>query len=227
MLAFFDFYPIITQNDSFFELYRETLFWIAFNRWNYLILLISVFAARPLVRIIPLKTAVQSLFLSILVLGTWITMEYFFRQQLGWMSLYGKLSDHYYQFTESVMLLFLIHIPLGLAYFFGRKSASKNPFQSKFAGSSQLIQTTILTSAWLTLISFPFAITAITLVVTSFGLFKVSKKDKTGTLSPVQLKDAIPVIVLLSLFVFLGFLSVGDVACNIPYLNECFTCRYY
>lgn len=227
MLAFFDFYPIITQNDSFFELYRETLFWIAFNRWNYLTLLIVVFAARPLVRIIPFKTAVQSLLLSVPILGTWITLEFFVRQHAGWMSLYGKLSDHYYQFTESVMLLFLINIPLGLAYFLGRKTASKNPFQSKFAGSSQLVQTTILTSAWLVLIGFPFAITAIALAATCFGLLKVSKKVETGTISPIQLKDVIPVIVLLSLFVFIGFLRIGDVACNIPYLNECFTCRYY
>ena len=226
MLAFFDFYPIITQNDSFFELYREAFFWMGFNRWNYLLLLIAVFAAKPFARLVPLKTAVRSFVISLGVLGTWITLEYFLRLQMGLTSLYGKLSDHYYQFTESVVLTFLIHIPFALAYAFSRRAAEKTPFRSRFAGTSSVSQITLLTAVWITILGFPFVISIISLGICCFGLYYVSKA-KTAVLSPVFLKDTWPIVVLLGVLVLLSFFRIGDLACNLPLLKECFTCRYY
>ncbi len=226
MLAFFDFYPVISKADSFLDLYSEAFGWAMWNLWNPFLVVTSLVLSFFLVRVISLNTLSWTFFLSFSSLFILGLGEYFFREQFDLLRGAGKLSDQLLFITESVMVLWAITIPLLVASLIFRNrqhSSSPLPFGLRFQSLSKWRQRVLLTLLATSLFSYPFLHFPL-LILTLAALLNLWLKNVQINPRHQESKwsDLIPVGTVALLMLALSWMNVEEVVHSIPYFKTYF-----
>ncbi|MFT4779513.1 MAG: hypothetical protein ACI923_002054 [Flavobacteriales bacterium] len=226
MLVFFDFYPIISKSDSFFDLYSDAFFWAFWQSWNIALVGVAVLFSRTLSRTFSTSTLSWAFFIGFFGLYGLGMIEYLIREAFEILRGTGKLSDQLLFVTENVMVMGVIILMLLLAHviFNGKKSAHSIPaFSQRFQSLTKWRQRILLALLFITFFNYPFLhFPALLIALIGLGYYWM----KNVVIVPIQhvrkWRDLLPFLFVTLLLALLSPFILNTVLNAVPLLKNYF-----
>ncbi len=226
MLAFFDFYPIISRSDSFLDLYSDALFWAFWHPWNCVLIGAVILFSKTLSRTFTISALSWAFFIAFFSLYGLGMIEYLIREAFGILRGTGKLSDQLLFVTENVMVMGVITLTLLLAnvIFNGKKPAHSIPALSqRFRSMTKWRQRILLALLFTTLFNYPFLhFPALLIALPGLGYYWM----KNVVIAPIQQVqkwgDLLPFLFVTLLLTLLSPFILNVVVKAIPFLKNYF-----
>jgi len=221
--AFFDFYPIISQGDTFYELLSGMIWWTWFSKYHLLVLMFLFgLSFTPFTRIFKRRFIAYSIPITLVLL---LVLSFIEKGSLNM-----KLSDMFVRTTMDFTVayhgcLMFFFIPLVI----GERIKQKSYELDVLSTSPVILQLLFLAFFLITISSFGHNYSFGTLVISIVLLCAIFLSSEKEKISPEEyiLSDAYSFLWVFLCGLVFSFFKIGYVVCNVPFLREYFRCVYY